>query len=103
MGIFSRISDIFKANVNDTLDKAEDPEKMLKQMVIEMEESVNKATLSVANAIANEKSLRQKFEKAKNDARDWEGKARQALMASREDLAKAAWKRKLFPIRMSLI
>ena len=57
MGIFSRIADIFKANVNDTLDKAEDPEKMLKQMVIEMEQSVNKATLAVANAIANEKNL----------------------------------------------
>ncbi|MEJ5285855.1 MAG: hypothetical protein CH6_2943 [Candidatus Kapaibacterium sp.] len=95
MGIFSRIADIFKANVNDALDKAEDPEKMLKQMVLEMEESVNKATLAVANAIANEKSLERKIEKARKESEEWEFKARQALQAGREDLAKAALERKL--------
>lgn len=94
MGIFSRISDIFKSNVNDALDKAEDPEKMLKQMVIEMEESVNKATLAVANAIANEKSLERKLEKAKVESTDWEEKAVKALQAGREDLAKAALEKK---------
>ncbi len=94
MGIFSRITDIFKANVNDALDKAEDPEKMLKQMIIEMEESVNKATLAVANAIANEKSLERKREKALAESGDWEKKAMQALQAGREDLAKAALEKK---------
>lgn len=94
MGIFSRIADVFKANVNDALDKAEDPEKMLKQMVIEMEESVNKTTLSVAQAIANEKSLERKLEKARKDATEWEAKAMQALNANREDLAKAALEKK---------
>jgi len=94
MGIFSRIADIFKSNVNDALDKAEDPEKMLKQMVLEMEESVNKATLAVANAIANEKSLERKLEKARNEKKDWEQKAVQALQAGREDLAKAALEKK---------
>lgn len=94
MGIFSRIADIFKANVNDTLDKAEDPEKMLKQMVIEMEQSVNKATLAVAGAIANEKSLERKLEKAKTDSIEWQNKAVQALNAGREDLAKAALEKK---------
>ena len=94
MGIFSRISDIFKANVNDALDKAEDAEKMLKQMIIEMEESVNKTTLAVANAIANEKSLQRKLEKARNDTAEWEKKAVQALQANREDLAKAALEKK---------
>jgi phage shock protein A len=94
MGIFSRVSDIFKANVNDTLDKAEDPEKMLKQMVIEMEESVNKATLGVASAIANEKSLERKLAKAKQDSQEWHSKAAQALQANREDLAKAALQKK---------
>lgn len=94
MGIFSRIADVFKANVNDALDKAEDPEKMLKQMVIEMEESVNKATLAVANAIANEKSLERKREKALKEGKDWEQKAMQALKAGREDLAKAALEKK---------
>lgn len=94
MGIFSRITDIFKANVNDALDKAEDPEKMLKQMVIEMEESVNKATLAVANAIANEKTLERKREKALKESGEWEQKAMQALQAGREDLAKAALEKK---------
>ncbi len=94
MGIFDRISDIFKSNVNDALDKAEDPEKMLKQMVIEMEESVNKATLAVANAIANEKSLERKLEKAKADSTEWEQKAVKALQAGREDLAKGALEKK---------
>ncbi len=94
MGIFDRISDIFKANVNDALDKAEDPEKMLKQMVIEMEESVNKATLAVANAIANEKTLDRKLGKARTDSNDWQQKAAQALSAGREDLARAALQKK---------
>lgn len=94
MAIFSRIADIFKANVNDTLDKAEDPEKMLKQMVLEMEESVNKATLAVANAIANEKSLERKLLNAKNQSNDWQQKAVQALQANREDLAKSALEKK---------
>lgn len=94
MGIFSRIADIFKANVNDALDRAEDPEKMLKQMIIEMEESVNKATLAVAQAIANEKSLERKIAKAHEQSREWEQKAIQALQAGREDLARAALERK---------
>ncbi len=94
MGIFSRISDVFKSNVNDALDKAEDPEKMLKQMIIEMEESVNKATLAVANSIANEKSLSRKLEKAKNESDEWEQRAVKALQAGREDLAKSALEKK---------
>ncbi|MGQ9819132.1 MAG: PspA/IM30 family protein [Candidatus Kapaibacteriales bacterium] len=95
MGLFSRIADIFKANVNDALDKAENAEKMLKQMVLEMEESVNKATLAVANAIANEKSLEKKIEKEKRSIEEWENKARQALQLGREDLARAALERKV--------
>ncbi|HAW07760.1 MAG: PspA/IM30 family protein [Chloroherpetonaceae bacterium] len=94
MGLFSRISDIFKANVNDMIDKAEDPEKMLKQMVLEMEESVNKTTLAVASAIANEVSLKKKLEKARTDQTEWENKAMQALQANREDLARQALERK---------
>ncbi len=88
------MTDIFKANINDLLDKAEDPEKMIKQMVIEMEESVNKTTLAVAQAIANEVGLQKKIEKAKKDSQEWEGKAMQALTAGREDLAKQALERK---------
>lgn len=97
MGLFSRIADVFKANVNDMIDKAEDPEKMLKQMVIEMEESVNKATLAVGNAIANEKSLERKMLKARQQSDEWHQRAVQAVNAGRDDLAKAALdKKKLF-------
>jgi phage shock protein A len=94
MSIFNRVSDIFKANVNDALDKAEDPEKMLKQMVLEMEEAVNKATLAVGNAIANEKSLERKLQKAREEANNWHQKAMQAVNADRDDLAKAALEKK---------
>ena len=94
MGIFSRIADIFKSNVNDALDQAEDPEKMLKQMVLEMEESINKTTLAVANAMANEKSLERKLEKARTDKDEWENKAVLALQSGREDLARAALEKK---------
>ncbi len=99
MGIFNRIADIFKANINDLLDKAEDPEKMIKEMIIEMEESVNKTTLHVASAIANEKLLERKIEKARKDVIDWEQKAMQALSAGREDLAKAALEKKAISLR----
>ncbi len=94
MSIFKRIADVIKANVNDLLDKAEDPEKMIKQMVIEMEEAVNKATLALGNAIANERSLERKIQAAQRKAQEWEQKAIQALNAGREDLARAALEKK---------
>jgi phage shock protein A len=95
MGIFSRMSDVIKANINDLLEKAEDPEKMIKQMVLEMEESVNKATLSVAQSIANEKQLQRRLDKEQALVADWQAKAEQAIVASRDDLAKAALEKKL--------
>ena len=54
MSIFARVSDIFKANVNEILDRMEDPEKMVKQKIIEMEEALVKATSGLAKAMANE-------------------------------------------------
>lgn len=95
MGIFSRMSDVIKANINDLLDKAEDPEKMIKQMVLEMEESVNKATLSVAQSIANQKQIQRRLDKEQSNLEDWQSKAEQAINAGRDDLAKAALEKKL--------
>lgn len=95
MGIFTRMSDVIKANINDLLDKAEDPEKMIKQMVLEMEESVNKATLSVAQSIANQKQLQRRLDKEQGNVNDWQAKAEQAIKAGRDDLAKAALEKKL--------
>ncbi|MCX6154332.1 MAG: PspA/IM30 family protein [Candidatus Kapabacteria bacterium] len=94
MGIFSRISDILSANINDLLDRAEDPEKMIKQMVIEMEESVNKTTLAVSSSIAEERNLQKRLDKARNEAHDWEQKAILALNSGREDLARQALEKK---------
>ncbi len=93
-GIFSRISDIMKANINDMLDKAEDPEKMIKQVVIEMEEAVNKATTAVGAAIANQKQLERQLAEKKRLADDWQTKALQAVNAGRDDLAREALTKK---------
>jgi phage shock protein A len=89
-GIFSRLTDIFKANINDILDKAEDPEKMLKQMVIEMEEAVNKITTGVGSAIANEKQLERQYNEKKRLADEWQARAMQAVKQGRDDLATKA-------------
>lgn len=93
-GIFARISDIFKANINDLLDKAEDPEKMIKQMVIEMEEAVNKATTAVGSAIANEKMLEKQHAEKKKLAGEWQQRAVKAVNAGRDDLARQALEKK---------
>lgn len=94
MSIFGRLADIMKANINDLLDRAEDPEKMIKQMVLEMEEAVNKATLAVGQAIANEKSLERQYNRQKGQMEDWHGKAVKAVQAGRDDLASQALQRK---------
>ena len=94
MSIFGRMADIFKANINDLLDKAEDPENMIKQMVIEMEEAVNTTTLAVGSEIANEKSLEKQYNRQKVQSDDWQAKAIQAVNAGRDDLARQALERK---------
>src|SRR5512145_2444051 len=93
-GIFARISDIFKANINDLLDKAEDPEKMIKQMVIEMQEAVNKATTAVGSAIANEKQLERQYNDKKKQSDEWQERAMKAVTAGRDDLARQALEKK---------
>jgi len=95
MSIFARVSDIFKANVNDMLDKMEDPEKMVKQMIIEMEEALVKATSALAKAMANERNLRKQQENAVLQAKQWEDKAAMALKAGNADLAKQALSKKI--------
>lgn len=94
MGIFGRISDIFKSNINDALDKAEDPSKMIKLMVVEMQESISKATSGLATAMAQEKKLERDYKKHAQAAQQWEQKAMQALSAGNEDLARKALAKK---------
>jgi phage shock protein A len=95
MSIFGKMTDIFKANVNDMLDRMEDPEKMVKQMIVEMEEGLTKATSSLAKAMANEQSLRKQHAAASEQARQWEEKAGMAMKAGNADLARQTLEKKL--------
>ncbi|HAA78518.1 TPA: phage shock protein A [Candidatus Latescibacteria bacterium] len=93
-GIFSRMADIVKANINDLLNRAEDPEKMIRQMILEMEEAVNKATASVGTAVANEKRLERQYLNEQDQVDGWQKKAELAVEAGEDDLARRALERK---------
>jgi phage shock protein A len=90
MGIFKKISDVFRSNINDALSKAEDPEKMLNQTIIDMKEQYAKAKRQVTVAVADEKRLKAQYEKQVKEAESWHKKAQLALQSNREDLAKQA-------------
>jgi phage shock protein A len=94
MGIFNRIADIFKSNINDALDKAEDPEKMIKLMVIEMQEALTKSTSALAQAMGNEKRLERQYQQLQSSSEDMQNKAMTALKAGNEPLAKGALAKK---------
>jgi phage shock protein A len=93
-GAFSRMADILKSNINEALDRAEDPEKMIRQMVREMEEAVNKATASVGTAVANQKRLERQYNEKEAQVAEWQGKAERAVEAGEDDLARRALERK---------
>ncbi|MDR0558483.1 MAG: PspA/IM30 family protein [Treponema sp.] len=94
MGIFSRLKTFISSNVNDLINKAEDPEKMLNQLVIDMNSQLIESKKAVALAIADEKKLGRDTENQFALAQEWERKAMLAVNAGKDDLAKEALLRK---------
>ena len=90
MGIFSRTRDIIAANFTDLLDKAEDPAKMIRMIIMEMEETLVEVRASAARSIADQKEMRRQISKLERLQDGWMEKAELALSKDREDLAKAA-------------
>lgn len=90
MSIFSRTRDIIAANVTDLLDRAEDPAKMIRMIILEMEETLVEVRASAARTIADQKEMRRHITRLENLQDSWLEKAQLALSKDREDLAKAA-------------
>ena len=90
MGIFTRVRDIISANINTMLEKAEDPEKLIKLMIHEMEDTLVEVKASCAGAMATKKKIERELDEVHQRAEDWADKAQLAVDKGREDLAREA-------------
>jgi len=90
MGIFDKLSLLIRSNINDLIARAENPEKMLEQVIIDMREQQTRAKQEVALAIAEERKLKSQVESEARQAQEWERRAMLALQQGRDDLARQA-------------
>jgi len=102
MGILTRIFNLFRATTSDLLDKAEDPEKMIKQMISDLEAQKKKAKEQMTEALALQKRLERDTEKEHREANKWEQKAILAVQNEKDDLAKEALTRKNEHLRRAI-
>ncbi|MDE5094202.1 MAG: PspA/IM30 family protein, partial [Trichodesmium sp. St11_bin5] len=94
MGLFDRISRIFRANVNEMVNNAEDPQKILEQSILDMQEDLVQLRQAVASGIATQKRTQQQYNQAESQAKQWYSRAQLALQKGDENLAKEALQRK---------
>ena len=93
-GMFARMADILRSNISEALDRAEEPEKLIRQMIREMEEAVNTATASVGTAVANQKRLERQHDERAAQCEEWQRRAERAVEAGEDDLARRALERR---------
>jgi phage shock protein A len=100
MAIFERISDLVRANINDLIDKAENPEKMVKQIIIDMEDQLRKATQGLGTAMGSFNQVKKQLENAQEQSNTWQTKAKTCLEQGNEELAKKALENKVSQDKM---
>src|SRR6202045_3485466 len=101
MGLLERVSTLIRANINDAIDRAEDPEKMIKQVILDMENQYMQVKTQVAVSIADQHMLEKKLKENEDTGKEWMRKAETAVDKSKDDLARAALNRYQTSLRLA--